>query len=56
MILIRMIIDNYILFRFANAVEDGTSCGGSGLQLCLAGVCEVCLSYLILVAIGCLCL
>ena len=31
-----------LVHRFANAVEDGTSCGGSGLQLCLAGVCEVC--------------
>ena len=36
--------DNYDCIdfsRFADAVEDGTSCGGSGLQLCLAGVCEV---------------
>ena len=27
--------------RFSAAVEDGTICGGSGLQLCLAGTCEV---------------
>ena len=33
------------MFRFANTVEDGTSCGDSGLQLCLAGVCEVGLPF-----------
>ena len=52
MMTMMMINDSHdnIFVRFANAVEDGTSCGGSGLQLCLAGVCEVgqrCLLHLL---------